>query len=52
MHEAYCPHCDMRRGFSKRWGVGTGLLILLTFGLWTLAMPMYPSRCIQCGSMW
>jgi hypothetical protein len=36
-------------GYKKTLGWGTTLAVILTFGLWLLAIPFYPSRCIGCG---
>jgi hypothetical protein len=30
--------------------LGSAILIVLTLGLWIVVLPLYPSRCIQCGS--
>jgi len=49
MVTAYCPYCDCKRGFARRLGFGTILAIIATSGLWLLAIPFYPKRCVVCG---
>jgi len=44
-----CYNCGRRRGFKRALGLGTLLMIVLTFGLWLFVIPLYPSRCITCG---
>lgn len=44
-----CSNCSQPRGFKRRFGLGTLVMILLTLGLWILVMPLYPARCITCG---
>ena len=44
-----CYNCGCRRGFKRALGLGTLVMIVLTFGLWILMIPFYPSRCIVCG---
>ena len=44
-----CPNCQKRTGFKRALGVGTFLMVLLTFGLWLFVIPFYPARCITCG---
>lgn len=50
MQMAYCTNCGKKMGFKRSFGVGTVLMILLTFGLWILILPFYQPRCIGCGS--
>lgn len=45
----YCPNCKETRGFKRAIGIGTVIAIILTGGLWLLAIPFYPKRCIVCG---
>lgn len=47
MHQ--CPNCGGLVGFKRSFGLGTVVLILLTFGFWILVLPLYPQRCIRCG---
>ena len=46
----YCPHCGRETGHKRALGWGTFFAVLLTGGLWLLAIPFYPKRCIICGS--
>ena len=46
----YCPHCGRETGHKRALGWGTFFAVLLTGGLWFLAIPFYPKRCIICGS--
>jgi|GEM_PF-2776939 len=49
MKTAWCPVCEKEVGYARRLGVGTVIAIVLTFGLWLLALPLYPKRCTICG---
>lgn len=50
MYTGYCLSCQRRTGFRAHYGfIGTTLLLLLTSGLWLLALPFYPKRCVACG---
>lgn len=44
-----CPNCKRLTGFKRSLGFGTFFMVLLTFGLWLLVIPLYPMRCINCG---
>ena len=44
-----CPNCGRRSGFKRHLGWGTFFMVVLTCGFWLLAIPFYPSRCINCG---
>lgn len=37
-------------GFKRNLGLGTFFAVILTGGLWLLALPFYPKRCVTCGS--
>jgi hypothetical protein len=39
----------MDTGKKKKFGVMTLIMVLLTSGVWLLAMPFYPNRCVICG---
>jgi hypothetical protein len=45
-----CPTCAKITGFKRNLGFGTFIMIILTCGFWILAIPLYPIRCIACGS--
>jgi hypothetical protein len=49
MQMIFCPNCCQLRGFKRALGFGTLFAAVLTCGLWLLAIPFYPQRCIQCG---
>jgi hypothetical protein len=44
-----CGNCGKDMGFKRNFGIGTLILVLVTGGLWLIAMPFYPKRCIGCG---
>jgi hypothetical protein len=44
-----CHNCGKRTGHKRTLGFGTFFAVFLTFGLWILAIPFYPKRCIICG---
>jgi hypothetical protein len=48
----YCPACEKERGFKRQISVGTLLAVIFTAGVWLLALPFYPKRCIVCGYPW
>lgn len=50
MLQMYCANCGRTMGFKRSLGVGTVIAIVLTGGLWLLAIPFYPRRCINCGT--
>jgi hypothetical protein len=50
MKFAYCANCQAQRGFKRSLGVGTIIIIIITWGIWLFALPFYPVRCIVCGS--
>lgn len=50
MDVLYCPNCQKKSGFKRALGVGTIIMIVLTCGFWLLLVPLYPARCINCGT--
>ncbi len=44
-----CSNCNKETGHKRALGWGTCFAFLLTGGLWLLAIPFYPKRCIVCG---
>lgn len=50
MQFMHCPTCGSSRGFKRSLGVGTIIMIVITGGLGLLFLPLYPKRCIQCGT--
>ncbi len=44
-----CIYCRKETAHEKKYGIGTLILFIITFGFWILTMPFYPSRCIHCG---
>jgi hypothetical protein len=49
MQMIQCPNCGKLTGFKRALGFGTFFMVLLTCGLWLLAIPFYPARCMTCG---
>ena len=49
MQMIHCPNCGKLTGFKRSLGFGTFFMVVLTGGLWLLAIPFYPTRCITCG---
>jgi membrane-bound metal-dependent hydrolase YbcI (DUF457 family) len=45
----FCQNCNSKRGFKRSLGIGTFLMVLITFGFWLLFIPLYPKRCLVCG---
>ena len=45
-----CPKCQRRTGFKRSLGFGTFFAALITLGLWLLVIPLYPLRCLRCGT--
>ena len=50
MKDRHCHSCARVTGFGRVWGWGTFFGIVLSGGLWLLAVPFYPKRCVVCGS--
>jgi hypothetical protein len=50
MKMGYCHWCQRNVGYKRAFGIGTLILVILTGGLWIIAMPFYPKRCIVCGN--
>lgn len=49
MELIFCPNCQKLTGFKRALGFGTLFATVLTAGLWLLAIPFYPKRCMVCG---
>jgi hypothetical protein len=49
MDVKYCANCGKETGHKRAIGWGTFFAVVLTGGLWLLAIPFYPKRCIICG---
>lgn len=49
MQMIYCPNCQKQTGFRRALGFGTFFMVVITFGFWLFAIPLYPARCIVCG---
>jgi len=43
-----CVACQREVAWKRKIGVGTLLLVLMTFGFWLLLIPLYPKRCPIC----
>jgi len=50
MKMIHCSNCGKTTGHKRALGFGTLFMVLLTGGLWLIAIPFYPVRCIVCGS--
>lgn len=50
MKMLYCLDCGKKTGHKRDLGFGTFFAVLVTGGLWLLAIPSYPLRCVVCGS--
>ncbi len=46
---AYCPNCKKETGYKRSLGFGTLFAVILTGGLWLIAVLFYPTRCVVCG---
>ena len=44
-----CVNCRRPMGFKRNLGWGTFFAVVITGGVWILAIPLYPKRCIGCG---
>ena len=49
MQMIQCPNCGKLTGFKRDLGFGTFFMVVITGGLWLLAIPFYPLRCVRCG---
>jgi hypothetical protein len=49
MQMIQCPNCGKLTGFKRNLGFGTFFLVVITGGLWLLAIPFYSLRCVTCG---
>lgn len=45
----YCLHCERQTVHKRRIGRGTWAAVILTCGLWLLALPFYAVRCVDCS---
>lgn len=50
MKTLYCPECGKETGHKRSLGFGTVFAVIVTGGLWLLAILAYPSRCVVCGN--
>jgi hypothetical protein len=50
MEMLHCPNCGQMRGFKRSLGFGTFFAVILTLGLWLFVIPLYPARCVVCGT--
>jgi len=44
----YCPNCKQMVEEKRQIGVGTFILVLITWGFWLLLIPFYSKRCPVC----
>lgn len=45
----YCSLCERPVEARRKIGIGTLIVVVLTSGLWVLAIPFYRKRCPVCG---
>lgn len=50
MRMEQCSNCDKTTGHKRALGWGTLFAVILTAGLWLIAIPFYPTRCVACGA--
>lgn len=48
MKPMHCNYCNKETMFSRRFGIGTLVGVIITGGLWLIAMLFYPLRCKVC----
>jgi hypothetical protein len=51
MIAAHCPSCQRVTGHKRALGWGTFFAVVLTGGIWFLALPFYKQRCVICGTL-
>jgi len=49
MEMMHCKLCDKMTMHKRDFGIGSIVIAILTGGLWLLAWPFYPKRCVVCG---
>ncbi len=49
MNEKHCPNCQQVTLHRRQIGVGTLMLVVMTAGLWLMAIAFYRPRCYICG---
>jgi hypothetical protein len=49
MEMVLCRNCKKLTGYKRAIGIGTLIAVVCTSGLWLIAIPFYPKRCIACG---
>jgi len=50
MNFSFCHRCARETAHKRALGIGTLLGCLFSGGLWLLAIPFYPVRCLHCGA--
>lgn len=50
MNFSFCENCQKETAHKRALGAGTVIGFFLTCGLWALAIPFYPLRCLHCGT--
>ncbi len=50
MKSMECKGCGKVTLHGRQFGIGTLIGVLVTGGLWLIAMPFYPVRCKICGA--
>lgn len=47
----YCHVCERKVTLRRRFGVGTWLMVLVSWGTWLLVLPLYRKRCVFCRGL-
>ncbi len=47
----FCQSCQRVTGHKRALGWGTFFASVVTLGVWLLAIPFYPKRCVICGAL-
>lgn len=50
MATMYCHLCQRPVEARRHFGIGTLILLILTWAQWLIVMPFYPKRCPICQS--
>lgn len=47
----YCYLCKRNINAKRRFGMGTLIMVLLTWGIWLLVLPFYNKKCPICHNI-
>lgn len=45
----HCKLCNREVDTIQRYSIGTLVLLIITFGFWSIIMLLYPERCPICN---